>query len=212
MPSVIPFSTAVRERSAAAHSSSEHAGFMSNLVKGDGTLDDYIALVAQHYFIYVALEGAAEQMRQNPLAAKFITDALTRLPAVEADLEALLGAGWREQISPLPATQRYVDRINEVGPTWAGGFIAHHYTRYLGDLSGGQIIKTMVRRHYGVEDGLSFYEFEIDKPKVYKDEYRAALDALPLSESDREAALAAATRAFELNHQIFLDLEAAGVR
>lgn len=84
--------------------------------------------------------------------------------------------------------------------------------RYLGDLSGGQVIKTMVRRHYGVEDGLSFYEFDIPKPKVYKDDYRAALDALPLTESERGTALEAATRAFELNHQLFLDLEVAGIR
>ncbi|MBB1054087.1 biliverdin-producing heme oxygenase, partial [Dietzia sp. B44] len=63
-----------------------------------------------------------------------------------------------------------------------------------------------------IETGLSFYDFDIAKPKVYKDDYRAALDALPLSEADRGAALAAATRAFELNHRIFLDLEAQGVR
>ena len=78
--SVTPFSTAVRERSTAAHSSSEGSGFMSELLKGDGTLDDYIALVAQHYFIYVALEAAADNMRSEPVASAFITDALTRLP------------------------------------------------------------------------------------------------------------------------------------
>ena len=59
---------------------------------------------------------------------------------------------------------------------------------------------------------MSFYDFDIPKPKVYKDGYRAALDALPLSEAERDAALAAATRAFDLNHQLFLDLEAAGIR
>ena len=32
--------------------------FMQNLMTGKGTRDDYIALVAQHYFIYEALEAA----------------------------------------------------------------------------------------------------------------------------------------------------------
>ena len=211
MPSVIPFSTVVRERSSAAHSSSEHAGFMSDLLKGDGTLDDYIALVAQHYFIYVALEGAAEQMRQDPLAAKFITDALTRLPAVEADLEALLGASWREQISPLPATQRYVDRINEVGPTWAGGFIAHHYTRYLGDLSGGIFIGKVMARRFGLDNGgVTFYVFDdIADPAVFKDAYRAELDLVTWDEQERERVIEEVLAAYQFNTDVFEDLQAA---
>lgn len=51
----VPFSTALRERSRTAHSGSEGTGFMSDLMKGEGTRDDYTALVAQHWFIYAAL-------------------------------------------------------------------------------------------------------------------------------------------------------------
>ena len=36
-------------------------------------------------------------MRDDPLAAAFITPKLTRLPAIEADLDFLLGAGWRDR-------------------------------------------------------------------------------------------------------------------
>ena len=60
MTPVTPFSAALRERSSNAHSGSEHAGFMSDLVKGEGTREDYIALVAQHWFMYDAIERAAE--------------------------------------------------------------------------------------------------------------------------------------------------------
>src|SRR6478735_1566299 len=149
MSDPVPFSTALRERSSSAHSSSEGAGFMSDLMKGEGTREDYIALVAQHWFIYEALEAAADRMRADPIAAVFISEKLTRLPALEADLAFLLGDDWREQIAPLPTTQRYVDRINRVGATWAGGFVAHHYTRYLGDLSGGQFIGKLMSRRFG---------------------------------------------------------------
>ncbi|PJI51496.1 hypothetical protein CTI14_59355, partial [Methylobacterium radiotolerans] len=57
-----------------------------------------------------ALEGAGERMRQDPVASVFLSDKLTRLPALEADLAFLLGPEWRERIAPLPTTQRYVDR------------------------------------------------------------------------------------------------------
>ena len=209
--SVTPFSTAVRERSTAAHSSSEGSGFMSELLKGDGTLDDYIALVAQHYFIYVALEAAADNMRSEPVASAFITDALTRLPACEADLTALLGANWLEQIAPLPATQRYVDRINEIGSDWAGGFIAHHYTRYLGDLSGGIFIGRVMQRRFGLEDGgVTFYQFDqIADPTVFKNEYREQLDAVTWDAEERERVIEEVLAAYQFNTDVFEDLAAA---
>ena len=127
MSEILSFSAALRERSSGSHSRSEGAGFMSDLLKGEGSREDYIALVAQHYFIYEALEGAGERMRRDPVASVFLSDKLTRLPALEADLEFLLGAGWRDEIVALPTTQRYVERIRQVGATWAGGFVAHHY-------------------------------------------------------------------------------------
>src|SRR5690606_33504962 len=140
-----------------AHSGSESSGFMADLLKGDGTRDDYIALVEQHYFIYEALEYAAERMRSDPVASVFISDKLTRLPALEADLEFLIGEDWRARITPLSTTQRYVERIRRVGATWPGGFVAHHYTRYLGDLSGGQFIGRLMARRFGFEtNGIGF--------------------------------------------------------
>src|SRR5690606_29620517 len=159
---VIPFSQQLRERTWTSHGESEGAGFMSDLMTGKGTRDDYIALVAQHFFVYEALERAAAAFDGDPVAAPFITDQLTRLPALEADLEFLLGAGWRDQISPLPTTERYVRRIREIeDERWAGGFVAHHYTRYLGDLSGGQVIRKIMQREFGFDtNGVGFYLFD----------------------------------------------------
>ena len=181
MSEPIPFSAALRERSSGAHSGSEGAGFMSDLIKGEGTRDDYIALVAQHWFIYEALESAAERMRRDPVAAVFISERLTRLPALAADLEFLVGPDWRERIEPLPTTRRYVDRINQVGATWPGGFVAHHYTRYLGDLSGGLFIGKLMQRRFGFDtNGIGFYIFaDIADPKEFKEHYRVQLDAAP---------------------------------
>ncbi|MGO2660386.1 biliverdin-producing heme oxygenase [Mycetocola reblochoni] len=208
MSTVTPFSVALRTRTQASHASSEGAGFMDELMSGKGTREDYIAMVAQHYFIYEAIEAAAERMRRDPVAATFISDELTRLPAIEADLEFLIGPDWRERIEPLPTTRDYVARITEVGATWAGGFVAHHYTRYLGDLSGGQIIRTLMQRQFGFDtNGVGFYLFaDIAKPKVFKDVYRQQLDDAPWDEAEKARVIDEVIRAYAYNTALFADL------
>lgn len=210
--SVIPFSQALRERTWSGHSDSEGASFMTDLMEGRGTREDYVALVVQHYFIYEALEAAAERFATDPVAAAFISPQLTRMPALEDDLEFLLGADWRDQISPLPTTVRYVERINQVADeAWSGGFIAHHYTRYLGDLSGGQVIGRLMQRHFGFEtNGVGFYLFDqIAKPKQFKDTYREQLDAVAWDEAERERVIDEVLTAYRFNTELFLDLSAA---
>ncbi len=211
MTELIPFSTALRERSRGAHSGSETAGFMDDLMRGKGTREDYVALVAQHWFIYDALEAVGARMKDSPIAAPFLSDKLTRLPALEADLAFLIGDDWRGQIAPLPTTVRYVERIHEVGATWPGGFVAHHYTRYLGDLSGGQFIGKLMARQFGFEtNGIGFYLFaEIADPASFKDVYRTQLDAVGWDADERERVIDEVLLAYQLNTDLFVDLAAA---
>lgn len=208
MANVTALSSVIRERSKDAHSSSEGASFMSTLLRGERTRDDYISLVAQHYFIYGALESATERMRHDPIAARFISDSLTRLPALESDLEFLLGADWRDRIAPLPATARYVARINQVGSTWVGGFVAHHYTRYLGDLSGGIHIGRVLKRQFGFDtNGIGFYLFgDIADPAEFKNVYRDELDAAPWDETEKQRVIAEVLTAYRFNTEVFEDL------
>lgn len=210
--SVIPFSQALRERTWSSHGDSEGAEFMNDLMTGKGTREDYIALVAQHHPIYEALESAAARFADDPTAAPFIAPQLTRLPAIEADLAYLIGDGWREHVHPLPTTRRYVDRITEVADQgWAGGFIAHHYTRYLGDLSGGQAIRRLMQRQFGFEtNGVGFYLFDqIASPKEFKETYRDQLDAVHWDDSERERVIDEVLAAYRFNTELFVDLSAA---
>jgi heme oxygenase (biliverdin-producing, ferredoxin) len=209
---VLPFSQALRERTWSGHGESEGAGFMSDLMTGKGTRDDYIALVAQHFFVYEALEAAGTAFADDGTAAPFISDQLTRLPALEADLAFLLGDGWRDAITPLATTERYVRRIDEiVADDWAGGFVAHHYTRYLGDLSGGQVIRRIMQRQFGFEtNGVGFYLFdEIASPKQFKETYREQLDAVAWDADERERVIDEVLAAYRLNTELFDDLAAA---
>lgn len=208
---VIPFSQELRERTRTSHSASEGADFMGDLMTGKGTVDDYIALVVQHYFIYEALEAATERMKNDPVALPFISDKLTRLPAIEEDLRFLIGDDWRETIAPLPTTVAYVDRIRQVAAVWAGGFVAHHYTRYLGDLSGGQVIRTLMQRQFGFEtNGVGFYLFgDIAEPKRFKDTYRDQLDSVQWDDDERSRVIDEVRVAYQFNTDLFLDLSRA---
>src|SRR5699024_998655 len=124
------FSVALRDATREEHDRAERAGFMRALLAGDLPRAAYADLAAQHYFAYRVLEGAAAQLRDDPVAGPFVFDELTRLPALERDLAHLLGADWAEQVRPNTATERYCARLQEKCSTWPGGFIAHSYTRY----------------------------------------------------------------------------------
>src|SRR5699024_7016278 len=124
---------------------------------------DYVALAGQQYFVYEALEAVGERLRDDPQVGGFIVPELARLAAIEADLD-FLDPGWRTHLEPLASTRAYVERIHGLA-NWPAGYLAHHYTRYLGDLSGGQVIRTMLGRHYDLgPEGIAFYLFP-DIPK-----------------------------------------------
>jgi len=94
---------------------------------------------------------------------------------------------------------------------WAGGFIAHHYTRYLGDLSGGQAIARLVSRQHGFEgDGVAFYDFaELGPIPHFKKAYREALDSLgaELSDAERQRMCDEVREAYRFNTETFRDLD-----
>jgi heme oxygenase len=200
------FSVALRTATRDAHRGAERGTYLDALLAGRLTTAGYAAMVAQHHHIYAALEDAAATMRTDPVAAPFADIRLTRLPAIEADLACLLGDDWRALIAPTPTTRRYVDRLHEVCHTWPGGFVAHHYTRYLGDLSGGQYIATALSGIYELP-ATAFYDFTaLGDLTAYRDRYRALLDAAPWCHAERERITAEVLRAYELNTGVFAEL------
>lgn len=201
-----PLSTSLQSSTAEAHDRAENAGFITQLLAGDSGPDSLVALLRQSLPVYEALEDACRAHSADPRIAPILDPRLERADSLRADLEAHRAAG-RVCDTVLPVTSAYVADIVACADDPAA-LVGHHYVRYLGDLSGGQIIARLVRRHYGLEDGLSFYDFDIPKAKVFKDEYRAALDALPLSDAERDSAIAAANRSFDLNYQMFVELGA----
>ncbi|MDO4098798.1 heme oxygenase (biliverdin-producing) [Clavibacter michiganensis] len=205
---VVPLTEALRDRARPRAEAQDADEFMTALVTGRGCRDDYVALVAQHYFIYRAIEQATERMAADPVAARFISPRLTRLPAIEADLDYLVGHDWREVVRPLASTAAYVERIEQVGSVWVGGFIAHHYTRYLGDLSGGRLLRSLLQRQFGFDtNGVGLYLFaEIAEPRRFCSTYREALDQAPWDDDERARVVAEVENAYRLTTDVFAEL------
>ncbi|MFD9690649.1 heme oxygenase (biliverdin-producing) [Kitasatospora sp. NPDC059088] len=212
-PEPVPFSTVLRTASSEEHEAAEHSSFMSRLLGGQLGIDAYAELTGQLWFVYRALEERAEQLAEHPLAGPFIDPALLRTAAIERDLAHLRGPDWHTGLAPLPATAAYVARIEELAAEWPAGYLAHHYTRYLGDLSGGQIIRGLAEKAWGFErkgDGVRFYVFEdVTNPAAFKRDYRSKLDAAgaAMDEVERRRVVEECKRAFVLNGAVFHDLD-----
>ena len=194
------FSARLREATRPDHGETEQAAYLTALLDGRLTRDQYAALVGQLHFVYDVLEEAADRMRDDEVAARFDFPVLRRRAALRADLAFYYGPDWGERVRPNDATRRYCERLRDICFAWPAGFVAHHYTRYLGDLSGGQVIGARVARTYGLtgDDGVRFYRFD-DKPKRLKDRYRDLLDAVPWDAAEQDRVIEEVRVAYRLN-------------
>jgi heme oxygenase (biliverdin-producing, ferredoxin) len=206
-----PLAQHLREATHDDHVAAERTPFVTRLLAGEGSVEAHTHLVAQLYRVYAALEACAAEVEAHPHVGPFVDRRLDRVAAIEADLAAVVGPRWRQVLPPaLPATTAYVERIWLAVGAWPGAYVAHHYTRYLGDLSGGQVIAAMMRRRYGMAaEELGFYAFEGVDAVAAKRAYRSRLDALPWGPAERAALVAEARTAFALNRRLFEELDEA---
>lgn len=195
-------SVAMRLGSADDHEAAEQASFVTELLDGNVNARGYTDYLLRLRMVYTAIEDAVRARRADRLVAAVYDPALERLPAIDADLEYWAPGVLRAVESS--AAQAYCDRV--AGLTWGGDLLAHHYTRYLGDLSGGQAIGRILDRTFDLGGaGLAFYEFPV-RSKPYKDDYRARLDGLDLDPVDINRVVDEVRIAFRLNQALFAEL------
>ena len=135
---------------------------------------------------------------------------LYRTAFLNRDLRYYYGPMYRDMLTPSEACNTYCYRLNEIAEKDPYLLIAHHYTRYIGDLSGGQILKGIAKKALNPPEGegLHFYDFPmIDDAKAFKTDYRAVLDGLEVNENQVNSLIAEANYAFRLNMYIFDELQ-----
>ncbi len=202
--------TKLREGTKKAHTMAENVGFVKCFLKGVVERDSYRKLLGNFYFIYSALEEEFERHRDHPVLKSLFLPVLWRRESLEQDMAYYFGPSWRVSLAPSPVGQEYIERIRQLSNTEPELLVAHSYTRYLGDLSGGQILKNIAVRAMGLQgsEGTAFYEFDqIPDAKAFKAAYRQALDEMPVSPEQADAIVAEANHAFHLNMRLFKELE-----
>ena len=183
------------------HTEAERTGVIRDMLRGEASRDGYAMLLRNLVPAYRALEDGLARHAATPGLAELAAVRLDRAPALEADLVAMVGSDWATQISLLPDGEAYGARIAEAATGDGSLLIAHAYTRYLGDLSGGQILQRLLGKSLGLEPAqLSFYDFpRFADLAALKTDYRNALDRAGTVAVDPDAVIAEGNVAFTLN-------------
>ncbi len=205
----------LRQGTAKSHSMAENVSFVKSFLGGVVDKKSYRSLVANLYFVYSAIEQEMLSNSCHPLLRSVYFPELNRKESLEKDLKYYYGLDWQNHVQPSVVTRMYVERIREIGQHQPELLIAHAYTRYMGDLSGGQILKNIAKTAMQLSDdeGTEFYVFrKILDEKKFKNTYRNALDSISITETQISSIISEANTAFNLNMKMFQELNSSLVR
>ncbi|XP_075998900.1 heme oxygenase 2 [Genypterus blacodes] len=197
------------------HEKAENTQFVKDFLRGRIRRELFKLGSVALYYTYAAMEEEIERNKEHPhFAPLYFPTELHRHQALASDLQYFYGPEWQSQISCSPATRRYVERIHQVGQEDPVLLVAHAYTRYMGDLSGGQVLKKVAQRALKLPstgEGVEFYRFDaIHSPKAFKQLYRSRMNELDLDGDTKERLVAEAVKAFQFNMEVFDELEDLG--
>jgi heme oxygenase len=191
----------------------ENTAFMKCFLKGIVEIEPFRKLTANLYLVYKTLEDEMRRHLDNPAVKGMYFPELNRTEKLEADLAYYYGDNWLDQISAIPEGKVYVDRILEVSNSKPELLIAHAYTRYMGDLSGGQSLRNITRSALNLppDKGTGLHEFDAfptpDKRREFKFKYRDALNAISVDDATAQQIVDEAILAFQLNRDVMHGLE-----
>ena len=197
----------LKEGTKKSHSAAENTKFVAGFLRGVVDEESYRKLIQDFYFIYSALEEEMERLEDDNFLSPINFSELDRVKALKKDLRYYYGPNWNQTIKPSQACIQYVERIHEVADSNEPYLlVGHHYTRYLGDLSGGQILRGIAEKALDLprNEGLHFYDFpKIEDKKEFKTKYREGLDKVTTDTSKINDIIAEANYAFRLNMYMF---------
>ena len=199
----------LKEGTKESHSAAENTKFVAAFLRGVVDPEEYRKLLTNFYYVYDTMEQRIRET-EDPMVQAIKSEDLERKEAIERDLEYYYGSDWKDKQIPSEACNTYCHRINEIAEKDPYLLVAHHYTRYIGDLSGGKILKEITARVLKppAGKGLDFYEFpSIPNAKLFKQNYRAVLDNLGTDSSQENALITEANYAFRLNMYMFDEIQ-----
>ena len=202
----------LREGTKKSHTMAENTGFVACFLKGVVEKTSYRKLISDLYFVYKAMEEEIERLvkEKHPIIKHIGFKELFRTQTLEKDLKFYYGNNWIDKLTISDSAQSYVNRIRLVATESPELLVGHHYTRYIGDLSGGQILKKIAKKALNLtgDEGLNFYEFKlIEDEKLFKKSYSETLNKLPIDQNIANKIIDEANNAFAYNMNMFKELE-----
>ncbi|KAG1449606.1 hypothetical protein G6F56_008596 [Rhizopus delemar] len=189
--------SAMREGTKVVHRAAETSVFTKRFLKGEINVDEYGRYINSLYFVY-----KQESLKQD-LAFFYGQDRVASLINPE---------------TMTPAVKSYVAAMQEACKKNPALLIAHSYSRYLGDLSGGQILAKRLKKSilkydendsmWDSTEGLNFYHFDkLGNQTEFKNFYRERLNAAKVDAATRELVVTEAVLSFELNIALFDEIQ-----
>ncbi|CAJ1362981.1 unnamed protein product [Effrenium voratum] len=145
----------LKEGTLEAHKAAESVHFVREFIRGRVDRQIYAQFVVNLFHIYRALEEALEANAEHVLIESLhFPDELERTETLRQDAEFYLGSNWQQESMPSRTTREYVARLQQLRAEAPELLVPHAYTRYLGDLSGGQLLRRAAVRGMKLpEDG-----------------------------------------------------------
>jgi heme oxygenase len=193
----------LRARTAPLHREAERSGIIHDLLTGRAQRDSLVLLLQNLLCVYQALETGLMAHKGSALLGELCRPELYRAPAIATDVEAL---GGTDEL--LPEALCYAERVTQSAEGDGTRLLAFAYVRYMGDLSGGQILNRLLCRSFSLTN-LAFYSFpKIPDLQEFRQNYRAALDRAGAKLPDPAPVVDTALQAFRLD----IDLSVAVAR
>ena len=190
----------LRDRTAALHRQAQRTGIMRDILRRQATATGYALLLRNLWPAYSELERGLDRLRASPGVGRFARPILYRAPAIARDLAALHGADWADRIPLLDAGKTYAARVAEAAAGGGERLIAHAYTRYLGDLNGGQLSGAILTKTLGLGPGKNaFFLFQADPLEQLRADFKADLDCAGVEVAAVPDVIEEAAHAFECN-------------
>lgn len=191
-----PLTARMKMATSEIHSKVEQSEFMLKLRNGTVSRAAYFQYISDLTHIYHALEERIVNNQEDVRILPLMIPEMFRTQNLKSDADYLGG----EVGEPSPNAKQYIEHLNTIDLHL---LIAHAYTRYLGDLFGGQMLQPAVVNLFGA-DAAKFYDFSQvvqlynkRSPQAFAMEYKQTLDAIPLDVFEKNQVIEEASKAFK---------------
>ncbi len=204
-----PLSELFQAETKTIHKEVEQHAFVKQILSDEIEDKHYLQHLVDLHAIYQSLEsGLRANLKKISEIQSIYFEDLCRENGLQNDVKQLKEACNGGHIECSQAALDYVRHLNHLADFNPLLLVAHAYVRYLGDLSGGMILKQHLEKKW--PDAIEFYDFTALLKKHgkknswdFKEFFKDKLNQMLLNDQQRKELGEEAKKAFELSGKLF---------